>query len=78
LVPLLEFVHTLSELAFIAGMAIASIGILVAAIGFMLPGQDYTRRAKQVLKNTLIGGVVLLSSNAILAFLTNQLGGSMC
>ena len=76
--PLMTFIDTIDQLAFTAGIGIDSIGILVAGILFMWPGEDSSRRAKQVLKNTLIGAVILLSSNAVLAFMTTQLGGSMC
>lgn len=76
--PLLEFIDTIAELALLFGIAIASLGILTAGIAFMMPGSDYTRRAKQILKNTLIGATILLSANAIMAFLVAQLGAPFC
>jgi hypothetical protein len=76
--PLLEFIDTVAQLAFTAGFGIASLGLIVAGVLFMAPGEDNTRRAKQVLKNTLIGAVILLSSDMILAFMVTQLGGATC
>jgi hypothetical protein len=76
--PLLEFIDTVAQLAFTAGFGIASLGLIVAGVLFMAPGEDNTRRAKQVLKNTLFGAVILLSSDMILAFMVTQLGGATC
>jgi len=76
--PLFNLLNTLAEIAFVAGLAIGTIGLLVAAIYIMAPGQDSTRQGKNIAKHVLIGTVLLLSANMIMAFLTSQLGTAMC
>lgn len=76
--PLFNLLSTLAELAFVAGIAIGTIGLLIAAIYMMAPGQDSTRRGKDIAKHVLIGSVLLLSANMIMTFLITQLGASLC
>jgi hypothetical protein len=75
---LFNLLSTLAELAFVAGIAIGTIGLLIAAIYMMAPGQDSTRRGKDIAKHVLIGSVLLLSANMIMTFLITQLGASLC
>jgi hypothetical protein len=76
--PLFDLLNTFVEIAFIAGIAFATLGFLWAGILFMMPGEDTTRRAKRVARNTLIGTVLLLGANVIVSFLVSQLGATTC
>jgi hypothetical protein len=76
--PLFDLLNSFVEIAFIAGIAFATLGFLWAGILFMMGGEDTTRRGKRVARNTLIGTVLLLGANTILAFLISQLGTPMC
>lgn len=78
LVPLIELLHTLTELAFLAGVGLGVLGFSVSALFLMLPGEDNTRRGKKVAKNVLFGVILLLSANMIVGFLVNELGGVIC
>ncbi|WP_246057909.1 hypothetical protein [Halonotius terrestris] len=76
--PLINLLHSLGELAFLAGVSIGTIGFLTAGIFLMLPGEDWTRRGKGVAKNVFIGVVLLLSANMIVSYLVSQMGGAIC
>jgi type IV secretory pathway VirB2 component (pilin) len=76
--PLIDLLHSLGELAFLAGVTIGTIGFLFAGICLMLPGQDWTRRGKDVSKNVFIGVILLLSANMIVSFLISEMGGTIC
>jgi type IV secretory pathway VirB2 component (pilin) len=76
--PLFELLHSLGELAFLGGVSIGTIGFLFAGICLMLPGEDWTRRGRDVSKNVFIGVILLLSANMIVSFLISELGGSIC
>lgn len=76
--PLFQLLHSLGELAFLAGITVGTLGFLIAGICLMLPGEDYNRRGKMVAKNVFIGVVLLLSSNMIVSYLTVQMGGTAC
>ncbi|MDY6778051.1 MAG: hypothetical protein SVU32_05255 [Candidatus Nanohaloarchaea archaeon] len=76
--PLFSLFHTLTELAFIGGVVLGTLGFLAAGMFFMLPGDDNNRRGKLAAKNTLIGTILLLSARMIMTFLTSQLGSSIC
>jgi len=76
--PLIDLLHSLGELAFLAGVSIGTIGFLTAGIFLMLPGEDWTRRGKTVAKNVFIGVVLLLSANMIVSYLISQMGGTIC
>jgi hypothetical protein len=78
LAPLFELLDTFTRLAFLAGVGLATLGLLVAAIYFIMPGQDNNRRAKTITKNTLFGAVLLLAAQGIVSFLVNELGASIC
>ena len=76
--PLFDLLHSLTQLAFIGGIALGTLGLLTASLFVLLPGEDNTRRGKQVAKNTVIGTILLLSSNMIIQFLTSELGTTIC
>jgi hypothetical protein len=76
--PLFQLLHALTELAFLGGVLLATLGFLTAGILIIIPGQEYTRRGKQIAKSVLIGTVLLLSANMIVQFIINQLGSVVC
>jgi hypothetical protein len=76
--PLFTLLHSITELAFIGGIGLATFGFSVAGLLYIVPGQDYTRLGKKVAKNVLIGTVLLMSANMIVGFLISQLGGVIC
>lgn len=78
LTGLFTFLHGLSQILLIAGIGVAVIGISVAAIYFMLPGQDKTQRAKQIVVNVVIGTVLLLSANGVISWVISQFGSTIC
>lgn len=78
LTPLFELLDTLTQLAFLGGVGIGTIGLLVAALFMMLPGEDSTRRGKTVAKHVLLGTLLLLSAQMIISFLISQLGATIC
>lgn len=76
--PLFALLDSLTQLAFIGGVGLATLGFTVAGLFLMLPGQDNTRRGKLVAKNVFLGTVLLMSANMIVGFLVSQLGGVVC
>lgn len=76
--PLFQLLHSLTELAFIAGVALATFGFAFAGISYIIPGEEWNRRGKQAAKNVLIGTIILLSSNMVVSFLVRELGGVVC
>jgi len=76
--PLFDLLNTFVEIAFIAGVAVATLGFLYAGILFMMPGEDTTLRAKRAARNTLIGTTLLLGADIIVSFLISQLGTTIC
>lgn len=76
--PLFDLLNSFVEIAFIAGVAVATLGFLYAGIRFMMPGQDNNRLAKRAARNTLIGAVLLLGADVIVSFLISQLGTAVC
>ncbi|WP_248896111.1 hypothetical protein [Haloplanus halobius] len=76
--PLFQLLHSLTELAFLGGVGLATLGFTTAGILIIVPGQEYNRRGKQVAKSVLVGTVLLLSANMIVQFIINQLGGVVC
>lgn len=78
LTPLFELLDTITQLAFLGGVGLGTIGLLVAALFMMLPGEDSNRRGKQVAKNVLLGTILLLSAQMIISFLVSQLGTTVC
>jgi len=78
LMPLFELMHTLTELAFLAGVAVGTIGFMTAGIMYMIPGREKAEQGKNVAKHVFIGVLILLSANMIVSFLVNELGGVIC
>ena len=78
LTPLFDLMDTFTQIALITGVGLATLGLLVAAIYFMMPGEDNNRRAKKIAKNTLLGAILLLTANGIVSFLVNELGTTIC
>lgn len=76
--PLFALLDSLTQLAFLGGIGLATLGFTAAALFLMLPGQDNTRRGKLVAKNVFLGAVLLMSANMIVGFLVSQLGGVVC
>jgi hypothetical protein len=76
--PLFDLLHSITQIAFLAGIVLATLGFLSAGILLMMPGEDSTRRGKQVAKQTLFGTILLLSSSMIVSFLTNEMGSTIC
>jgi hypothetical protein len=76
--PLFDFLNSITELAFLAGVGLATLTFVVAGICLILPGQDYNRLGKNVAKNGLIGAILLLSANMITSYLVSELGGNIC
>jgi len=76
--PLLSFLSSITELAFLAGVGLATLTFVIAGMLLILPGQDYNRRGKQVAKNGFIGAVLLLSANMITSYLVSELGANIC
>jgi hypothetical protein len=75
LAPLIDLLHSLGDLAFVGGVTIGTIGFLLAGTFLMIPGQDWTRRARGTAKNVFIGVILLLSADMIVGYLIAQLGG---
>lgn len=76
--PLFNLLNTLAEIAFVAGLSIGLLGLLVAGTYMMLPGQDSNRKGKEIAKHVIFGTILLLSANMIMSFLTSQLGTALC
>lgn len=76
--PLFDFLNSITELAFLAGVGLATLTFVVAGTCFIIPGEDYTRLGKKIAKSGFIGAVLLLSANMITSYLVSQLGGSIC
>ena len=79
LLPLFELLHTLTDVAFLMGVGLATLGFTVAGILIAGPfGDDYTQHGKRLVKRVFIGTVLLLSAGMIVSFLTSQMGGTFC
>ena len=79
LLPLFELLHTLTDVAFLLGVGLATLGFTIAGILIAGPfGDDYTQHGKRLVKRVFIGTVLLLSAGMIVAFLTSQMGGTFC
>jgi hypothetical protein len=77
--PLFDLLHTLTDVAFLMGLGLATLGFTVAGIVIAGPfGEDYARYGKRLSKRVFVGTVILLSAGMIVSFLTSQLGGTFC
>lgn len=73
--PLISFLNSITELAFLAGVTLATFTFVIAGICFILPGDDYNRLGKKIAKNGLLGTILLLSANMITAYIISQFPG---
>lgn len=78
LVPLFEVLDTIAQVAFLGGVGLATLGFVVGGVYIVLPGEEYTRRGKDVAKHVLLGTILLLSANMIVSFLVSQFGVTIC
>lgn len=78
LVPLFELLDTLAQVTFLGGVGLATLGFVVAGVYIVVPGEEYNRRGKDVAKHVLLGTILLLSANMIVAFLVSQFGVTIC
>lgn len=77
--PLFGLLHTLGTLAFTAGAGLGVLGLSIAGVMIAGPfGEDMVRRGKAVVKNTILGVIILLSARMVVDFLINQLAPSFC
>lgn len=77
--PLFELLHTLGILAFAFGAGLGVLGLSVAGLMIAGPfGEDMVRKGKSVVKNTILGVIILLSARMVVDFLINQLAPSFC
>ena len=77
--PLFELLHTLTDVAFLMGIGLATLGFTVAGILIAGPfGDDYTQQGKRTAKRVFFGTVLLLSAGMIVSFLISQLGEPFC
>jgi hypothetical protein len=72
MMPLFEFLHALEQVAFLGGATIGTLGFLVAGGLIMMPGQERTRRGKEVASNVFIGAILLFSAQIIMSFIIAQ------
>lgn len=75
--PLMGMLDSITQLAFLGGIGLATLGFAVAGILMMMPGEDNNRRGKAVAKNVLFGTIILLSSHLIVGFLVSQLNNGV-
>ena len=76
--PVFDLLEAITQVTMMGGLTVAALGIAVGGILFMWPGQDNNRRAKSTITYTIIGTVIVLSSHAVVAFVTSQMGSTVC
>lgn len=76
--PLFNLMHALTELAMLAGVGLGTLGFMFAGICYIIPGQKWNNRGRNVGKHVFLGVIILLSARMIVAFLTSQMGGVVC
>jgi len=76
--PLFNLLDTFTQLAFISGVSLGLLGFTIAGVFFVIPGEEWTRRGKQLSRNVLYGTILLLSANMIVSFLVSELGTTVC
>ncbi|WP_242695432.1 TrbC/VirB2 family protein [Halomontanus rarus] len=76
--PLFDLLNTFTELALLAGVGLGTLGLSIAGIMIVVPGQDWTRRGKDVAKHVIVGTIILLSAQAIVGFIVARLGSTVC
>lgn len=78
LVPLFDLLDTFTQLALLTGVGLGALGLSIAGIMVLWPGQDLTRRGKDVAKHVIIGTIIILSAQAVVSFIVSQLGTTLC
>jgi hypothetical protein len=73
--PLFNFLNSITELAFLGGVFLATLTFVVAGIAFIWPGQDYNRLGKKIATNGFFGTVLLLSANMITSWIVSNFPG---
>jgi hypothetical protein len=73
--PLFNFLSSVTELAFLGGVFLATFTFVVAGIAFVWPGQDYNRLGKKIATNGFFGTVLLLSANMITSWIVSNFPG---
>ena len=73
--PIVNFLNSVTELAFLAGVSLATLTFVVAGIYLILPGQDNTRKGKKIAKNGLLGALLLLSAEMVTSYIVGQFPG---
>lgn len=77
--PLFELLDTITQLLVLAGISLATLGFVVAAILILGPfGPDYAERGRQVAKQTFLGLILLFGAEMIVSFVVSQSGGVFC
>lgn len=72
--PLFTFVHEVTTVIMILGLAFAVLGLSLSGIEYMWANTlERKKRAKQRAQNVIIGVVILLSATMIVAFLMTRL-----
>jgi hypothetical protein len=72
---LFNFLNSVTELAFLGGVFLATLTFVVAGIAFILPGQDYNRIGRKIATNGFLGTILLLSANMITAWIVSNFPG---
>jgi len=73
--PLFNFLNSITELAFLGGVFLATLTFVVAGIAFIWPGQDYNRLGKKIATNGFFGTILLLSANMITSWIVSNFPG---
>lgn len=76
--PLLDFLHSVEELGVIFAVTILTLSVIAAGVFYMLPGEDNTRRAKLILKNGVLGMLIVFMAPMLSAFLISSFEGVFC
>lgn len=70
--PLFQLMHDIGQLAQLSGIVLGFIGFSIAGVMFVIPGPEWNQRGKRLAKAVIIGAIILLSANLIMAFLVSH------
>jgi hypothetical protein len=77
--PLLSLIDSLTTLAFLSGVGLGVLGFSTAAVFIMMPGEEWSRRGKQLARHVFVGVILLLAAPMIVDYLVASLGeGAFC